>query len=131
MGTLEIRFATGTGRGEPLFEPGVLLGHFSHVESVLRPPEGATVLARTRLDPHSVIAYGPRQWGVQFHPEFDREIMQRYVEVRREVLAAEGLDPDALHARAVETPRLGAVLRRFAGLLGPAGAAIEREPAGA
>lgn len=101
----------------PLFEAGVFAGHCSHVESVLRPPPGARVLARTRLDPHSAIAYGPRQWGVQFHPEFDVEIMRGYVEVRREILVAESFDPDALIAGARETPELTAVLSRFAAIV--------------
>jgi GMP synthase (glutamine-hydrolysing) len=101
----------------PLFEAGVFAGHCSHVESVLRPPPGARVLARTRLDPHSAIAYGPRQWGVQFHPEFDVEIMRGYVEVRREVLVAESFDPDALISGARETPELTAVLSRFAAIV--------------
>jgi GMP synthase (glutamine-hydrolysing) len=100
----------------PLFERGVFPGHMSHVESVLRPPPGASVLARTALDPHSVLAFGPRQWGVQFHPEFDRPILRRYVEARREILAGEGLDPDAMIESAVETPELTEVLRRFARL---------------
>lgn len=101
----------------PLFEAGVFAGHCSHVEAVLRPPPGARVLARTRLDPHSAIAYGPRQWGVQFHPEFDVEVMRGYVEVRREILVAESLDPDALIAGVRETPDLTAVLARFAALV--------------
>jgi GMP synthase (glutamine-hydrolysing) len=101
----------------PLFEHGVYRGHMSHVESVLRPPPAARVLARTALDPHSVLEFGPRQWGVQFHPEFDRPILQRYVEARREILAAEGLDPDEMIQAAVETPELTGVLRRFARLV--------------
>ena len=98
----------------PLFERGVFPAHMSHVESVLRPPPGARVLARTALDPHSVLAFGPRQWGVQFHPEFDRPILRRYVEARREILVGEGLDPDAMIDSSVETPDLTRVLRRFA-----------------
>ncbi|MHA7836348.1 MAG: glutamine amidotransferase [bacterium] len=120
MGTVEV-FFSGEGLEAdakallpPLFRPGVFPGHCSHVESVLRPPEGAKVLARTRLDPHSAIAYGPRQWGVQFHPEFDLAIMRGYVEARREVLIAESLDPDAMRAKARETPELRGVLSRFA-----------------
>ena len=35
--------------------------------------------------------------------------MQRYVEARREVVAEEGLDPDALIGNAVETPVLTSV----------------------
>ena len=114
MGTVEVTSSAGLA---PLFEAGVFAGHCSHVEAVLRPPPGARVLARTRLDPHSAIAYGPRQWGVQFHPEFDVEIMRGYVEVRREVLVAESFDPDALIAASRETPELTAVLPRFAALV--------------
>jgi GMP synthase (glutamine-hydrolysing) len=119
--TLRAGAGTGTGRVSgggvrfgPIFESGVHAGHMSHVESVLRPPADATVLAYTALDPHSVLVFGPRQWGVQFHPEFDREIMQGYVEARREILIAEGLDPDAMIAEAVETPSITRVLGRFA-----------------
>jgi GMP synthase (glutamine-hydrolysing) len=93
----------------------------SHVESVLRPPEGARILASTALDPHSVLAFGPRQWGVQFHPEFDRAIMRGYVDARREILESEGLDPGAMIEQAVETPALTAVLARFARLVREAG----------
>jgi len=132
MGTVEVEFldartdlasgAAGVGdAGVPdvlrtLFAPGVYPGHMSHVESVLRLPPGARVLARTALDPHSVIEFGPRQWGVQFHPEFDRAILKRYVEARREILASEGLDPDAMIEEAEETPGLTRVLARFADL---------------
>jgi len=135
MGTVEVEFLDADGRagsasgragvvdagGAPdvlgtLFAPGVYPGHMSHVESVLRPPPGARVLARTALDPHAVIEFGPRQWGVQFHPEFDREILKRYVEARREILASEGLDPDAMIEEAEETPGLTRVLARFADL---------------
>ena len=125
MGTVEVTFhaheegVEGGANGlKPIFEAGAFPGHMSHVESVLRPPEGTRILAHTALDPHSVIGFGPRQWGVQFHPEFDREIMQGYVEARREILASEGLDPDAMIAEAVETSSITAVLSRFARWVG-------------
>jgi len=129
MGTVEVVFAgdpsgpavqpvQGAGRGlGPLFEPGRYPSHMSHVESVLRPPEGARVLAQTALDPHAVLAFGPRQWGVQFHPEFDRDIMQGYVEARRDILKAEGLDPDVMIDSAVETEAMTGVLLRFSELI--------------
>jgi GMP synthase (glutamine-hydrolysing) len=106
------------GKGERalsmLFESGVFPAHMTHVESVLRLPMGARVLARTALDPHAVVEFGPRQWGVQFHPEFDRLILQRYVDARREVLEEEGFEPDRLIADAIETPALSSILARFA-----------------
>ncbi len=120
IGTVDVTFIdeeTPAAPLAPLFESGVFSGHMSHVESVLRPPEDAVVLARTELDPHAVLAFGPRQWGVQFHPEFDRDIMQGYVEARRDVIRSEGLDPDAMIAEVVETPSLTRVLARFGALV--------------
>lgn len=114
MGTVEVHLAADG----PLFESGVFPGHMSHLEAVLRPPRGAQVLARTALDPHAVLRYGPRQWGTQFHPEFDAEILRCYVEARRAVLADEGRDPDAMLERIVETPELSRVLERFGRLVG-------------
>jgi GMP synthase (glutamine-hydrolysing) len=134
MGTVDVHFVASSSTGRtpdspgavdsdlaPLFESGTAKGHMSHVESVLRPPEGARILASTALDPHSVLAFGPRQWGVQFHPEFDRAIMRGYVDARREILESEGLDPGAMIEQAVETPALTAVLARFARLVREAG----------
>lgn len=121
MGTVEVTFLPPAPGPPSLFEVGVFPGHFSHVESVLRPPPGARVLARTALDPHAALRFGPRQWGVQFHPEFDLPILRGYVEARREILTREGLDPDALLEAAVETPALARVLTRFGRLV--------REPA--
>ena len=121
MGTVEVTFRRDETESvieshgpAPIFEAGVLRGHMSHVESVLRLPEDARILARSALDPHSALAFGPRQWGVQFHPEFDREIMQGYVEARRDILESEGLDPDAMIAEAMETFPITRVLARFA-----------------
>jgi GMP synthase (glutamine-hydrolysing) len=133
MGSCEVRFvpnldlsadrtaADGAPRTgfelAPLFGSAVFPAQLSHVESVLEPPPGARVLARTDLDPYSVLAFGPRQWGVQFHPEFDRPIMQKYLEARRDVLLDEAFDPDAMIGSVVETPVSAGVLARFADLV--------------
>ncbi|MFS2223907.1 glutamine amidotransferase [Pantoea sp. B65] len=47
----------------------------SHRQSVLRPPAGAQVLARSALDECQIIRYSPLALSVQFHPEFDAQIM--------------------------------------------------------
>lgn len=88
--------------------------NMSHRDSVTRLPAGAAVLARTRLDPHAVVRFAPRAWGVQFHPEFDRDVMRGYIDARRDALTAEGIDPDALGAE--DAPAAAAVLRTFARL---------------
>jgi GMP synthase (glutamine-hydrolysing) len=121
MGTVEVTFhfeetelTVEHDRPTPIFESGIFRSHMSHFESVLRPPADAGILAHTALDPHSVLVFGPRQWGVQFHPEFDRKIMQGYVDARREILESEGLEPDAMIAGVVETFAITSVLARFA-----------------
>ena len=38
--------------------------------------------------------------GVQFHPEFDQQVMRGYIEARREAITREGGDADALFERA-------------------------------
>lgn len=88
----------------------------THQESVLALPPGARRLAHSRLDPHHAFAWGRRAWGVQFHPEFDADVMRGYLAARRQALVAEGLDPAALSAAVVETPAGPALLQRFAEL---------------
>jgi len=114
MGTVEVRHDATAIADDPVLTGVAEPGHMSHVESVLRPPTDATVLGTTDLEAHAALRFGPRQWGVQYHPEFDREIMQGYVEARREILSSEGHDPDAMIGAAVETPVLTSVLERFA-----------------
>lgn len=117
----------GTVRGELLEEAlhdpllsvlsAPLTVQVTHVESVLEPPAGATLLARSSGDPHFALAWEGRAWGVQFHPEFDADVIRAYLEARRERIREEGLDPEAL-VRAVEESHQGpALLRRFAELV--------------
>ena len=101
-----------------LLKGGTFPVHMSHVESVLAPPDGAMILGETDIEPNAVLRFGPRQWGVQFHPEFDADIMRRYVEARREIIRGEGSDPEAMIAAAAETPESTLILNRFAMLVG-------------
>jgi GMP synthase (glutamine-hydrolysing) len=94
--------------------------HETHVEAVLELPPGIASLAETDGDPHQAFAVGERAWGVQFHPEFDADVMRAYLEARCEPIRAEGLDADALLAGVTETPAGPRLLRRFAELLGQA-----------
>jgi GMP synthase (glutamine-hydrolysing) len=84
-----------------------------HSDTVVRLPAGATVLGRNAADPHQIVRFAPRAWGVQFHPEFDGAIMRGFLRARREAMLAEGLDADALEARASDTPEARTLLTRF------------------
>ncbi len=89
----------------------------THVESVLELPPGARRLAENDCDPNQAFAMGERAWGVQFHPEFDADVIRGYLEERADELRSEGLDPEALARDVTEAPAGPLLLRRFADLL--------------
>jgi len=90
--------------------------HVTHMQSVLRLPPGAEVLAWNRFEAHHAVRFAPRAWGVQFHPEFTAEAMMHYLRIRSESLQQEGMDVDALHAAVTETEAAALLLHRFARL---------------
>jgi GMP synthase (glutamine-hydrolysing) len=98
---------------DPLFgeAPRTLRVNSSHVDAAERLPADARLLGRTRLDPHAAARFGERAWGVQFHPEFDGEIVRGYIDARRDAIRSEGADPDALPTE--DTPESAELLRRF------------------
>ncbi len=85
----------------------------THLDSVVELPANARVSARTRLEPHAVVRFEERAWGVQFHPEFDGEVMRCYIRERRDAIAAEGHDVEALLAGCRDTPDGHTLLARF------------------
>jgi GMP synthase (glutamine-hydrolysing) len=92
----------------------------THVDVVERLPEGAAVLARTALDPHAAVRFSEAAWGVQFHPEINGAAIRGYLHARRDIIALEGLEPDALIARADDAPEGASTLRHFARLVSAA-----------
>lgn len=118
-GTAEVEL-TEHAAGDALFDalPSRLMVQVSHRQAVLRLPAGAVLLARTARDPFHAFRLGKSTWGVQFHPEFDDAVSRRYIELRRETILAEGLDPDALLSTVRPSQHGAALLRRFAELTG-------------
>jgi GMP synthase (glutamine-hydrolysing) len=88
--------------------------HVTHMEAVLEPPPAARVIARAEGDPHHALHFGGSSWGVQFHPEFDAEIMACYIRLRADNLRTEGQDPDSLLAAVGPAPAGPQIMRRFA-----------------
>ncbi len=117
-GRVEIHL-TSEGMSDPLFGelPEVLFLNESHAQSVLRLPEGAIRLAWSEWDRHQAFRLGDRAWGVQFHPEFDSEIMRYYIDAHREALRREGQDPELLEEKCARTPWGGRILKRFASIV--------------
>jgi GMP synthase (glutamine-hydrolysing) len=119
IGTIHLRMAPEAQRDALLCGlPERTLAHTTHLEAVLELPPGARRLAESDADPNQAFAIGARAWGVQFHPEFDADVMRGYLEGRREVLRGEGLDADRLLSEVREAPEAASLLRRFAALLG-------------
>lgn len=51
----------------------------SHQQSVVELPVNAIRLASTAMDMNHVFRFGNRVWGIQFHPEFDRDKVKEYI----------------------------------------------------
>jgi GMP synthase (glutamine-hydrolysing) len=100
---------------DPIFDdlPRAFDANATHVDSVLRIPEGALRLARSSLDDHQAVRFTRTCYGVQFHPEIDADIMRGYVESRREILASEGFDVESVLTRIEEGEAGRQTLRNF------------------
>lgn len=100
---------------DPLFAhaPTGFMAHTSHVQTVLRAPDGATVLARSQRDGCQAFRWGARAWGVQFHPEFATHHMRGYVAARAEHLRSSGQCPLRISREVSAAPQARALLRRF------------------
>ena len=117
IGTAQIE-CLAAAAGDALFSavPRTFLAHATHLQTVLRPPPGAVVLARSQLDAHQAVRFAPRVWGVQFHPEFSSREMRGYLRARSEAIDYEGLDVQSLLRGVRSCPDARRVLRRFARL---------------
>ena len=85
----------------------------THLQTVLRAPDGATVLARSGQDECHAFRWGERTWGVQFHPEFSATHMRGYVHARSQALHEEGRCAKSMARQVSATPHARRVLRRF------------------
>ena len=85
----------------------------THLQTVLRPPSDAAVLARSAQDDCHAFRWRDHAWGVQFHPEFSATHMRGYVQARRDALRGEGTCHQRLVREVKPTPHARGILRRF------------------
>jgi len=112
----EISTVEVTRRGEdPLvdFLPRTFLVNACHKDTVVELPPGAEVLGDSPLDPHQVLRFTPRCYGVQFHPEWDDFIMRAYVAGRYDAMVEEGIDAEERKSVAQDTPDARRIFRVF------------------
>lgn len=101
---------------ESSLTPTFFDAHVTHLQSVIRLPPNSVHLAASELEPHHAFRVGEHVWGVQFHPEFNEDIMRAYIGLLGERMAGEGMDPQQVYASVRPAPRSNALLRRFAAL---------------
>ncbi|SDZ37794.1 GMP synthase (glutamine-hydrolysing) [Variovorax sp. YR266] len=94
--------------------PAQFPAHAVHWQSALRLPEGAVRLAGNDHEPVHAFRAGAHAWGVQFHPEFDADVMRGYIDQLAGDLARAGTDPAALREHVVPTDAAAGLLGRFA-----------------
>jgi GMP synthase (glutamine-hydrolysing) len=117
IGTVDV-YKTEESAGDMLLggPDGSLKAQVSHSQSVLALPPGATRLAYSSLDANQAFLFGDRVWGIQFHPEFDADIMRAYLHYFRKELTVEMKDPERMMTNCSETPESSSILQRFADL---------------
>lgn len=115
MGVVDIA-VTEAGREDVLLGPLApsFKGNMAHSQTVLRLPENATLLATGSHEPHQSYRVGKHVWGVQFHPEFNADVIRLYRRDQRDKAIAEGRNPETLRIEAADTPESATLLKRFA-----------------
>jgi len=93
--------------------PTSFRAHTTHEQSVIEAPGGAAVLARSTRDPHQLLRYGQHALSVQFHPEFNAEVMRAYIQRKHADMQREGTDPQQVFSAVAATPIARRLLRHF------------------
>jgi len=114
MGTVRIHLHR-EAQDDPLFAglPDAFAAQATHLQSVLRPPTDATVLAHNDHDACHAFRWGEAAWGVQFHPEFSAGHMRGYIRARHDALAREQRCGKQLASEVHAAPHARKILRRF------------------
>ncbi|MEO9079881.1 MAG: glutamine amidotransferase [Rhodanobacter sp.] len=94
--------------------PASFRAQTTHEQSVLECPPNATVLAGSARDPNHLLRYGPNAVSVQFHPEFNAEVMRAYIRRKHADMQREGFDPGQTFKAVAATPVARRLLRHFA-----------------
>jgi GMP synthase (glutamine-hydrolysing) len=92
----------------------VLVVHAAHAQHVFRLPPDSVRLASNCLDENYAFRYKTLTWGMQFHPEFSREVVCHSIRMRASALALEGGETAEEKLLRVEKTMHGqAILRQY------------------
>ncbi|PLX70692.1 MAG: GMP synthase [Denitrovibrio sp.] len=110
IGTVMVSL-TGEALSDELFSsmPLEFPAHTVHSQTTISLPYGAVCLAKNAHESHHAFRY-KNAWGVQFHPEFNAEIMKGYIREIEENLA----DSEVKMNSVTETEEASRLLNIFA-----------------
>jgi len=116
IGTVRVQLSEA-GRKDPLFawarQANEIEVQATHLDAVDPLPPEAVVLASNENSAAQAFRLSETVAAVQFHPELWAEALRDLIASRREKIAAEGGDPDALAAQVHEVDA-GKILQAFA-----------------
>jgi GMP synthase (glutamine-hydrolysing) len=104
---------------DPVFQalPQSFHAQVTHLQTVLKLPEGATRLAANDYESNHAFRLGDSAYGVQFHPEYSAGIMRSYIQEQESELDAAGMDVTKILASVRDTPIAAQILKRFGSIV--------------
>jgi GMP synthase (glutamine-hydrolysing) len=117
IGSVEVRLFAEHAQ-DALFSglPDQFPVHVTHAQSVLSLPNHVVRLAANDFEHNHGIRVGDCAWGVQFHPEYNSDIMKSYIEEQSEALRTAGRNDADIMQTVKDTPEAASILRRFAAI---------------
>ncbi len=114
IGTVDITLSTEAVK-DPLFKdmPASIPVHVTHAQSAITIPQGTTIIASNEFEPYHAIRIGKCAWGVQFHPEYNTNIMKAYIINQADELVTSGRNIDEIMMTVRETPHSSDIMKRF------------------
>jgi GMP synthase (glutamine-hydrolysing) len=114
IGTVDIRLMPESS-ADPIFSslPEQFFVHVTHEQTVLSLPPGAVRLAGNAFEANHAFRYGKSAWGVQFHPEYNTDIMKSYIMNQVDDLKAADRNVEEILATVKETTISAEVLKVF------------------
>lgn len=85
--------------------------HVVHAQSALTLPLNAILLASNKFEKNHAFRVGTNAWGVQFHPEYDANIMKAYI---NEVAKDKPINKDEISLHVKDTPYSNKIIKLFA-----------------
>ena len=108
-------FKSPFAHNDPLFKdiPSSFKGHVTHFQSIKKLPEKSVVLASNSHDDFQAFRFKDFCWGLQFHPEFNSEIIETYIEEQRDYLEENKFNIEKIKKGVTSTAHANKIIENF------------------